>query len=88
MVEIANMRQWKCLTMTAMVKSSVQIEPFQVSKGSEICCILLFCNRPQTIKSVFNFFIDYKNLLEIRSCWICIRISKDMNIMISETSCI
>ncbi len=50
MVEIANMSQmlnvlWKCaLTMTAMVKSSAQIEPFQVSKGNEICFILFFCN--------------------------------------------
>ncbi len=45
MVEIVNMSQWKCaLTMTAMVKPSAQIEPLQVSKGSEICFILLFCN--------------------------------------------
>ncbi len=49
-VEIANMSQmlnvlWKCaLTMTAMVKSSAQIEPFYVSKGNKICFILLFCN--------------------------------------------
>lgn len=50
MVEIVNMRQmlnvlWKCaLTMTAMVKSSAQTEPFYVSKGNEICFILFFCN--------------------------------------------
>ncbi len=47
MVEIVNMSQildvlWKyTLTMTAMVKSSAQTEPFQVSKGKEICFILL-----------------------------------------------
>ncbi len=36
---------WKCaLTMKAMVKTSAQIEPFQVSKGNEICFILFFCN--------------------------------------------
>ncbi len=42
MVEIMNMRQWKCtLTMTAMVKSSAQIEPFQVSKRNMLYFILL-----------------------------------------------
>ncbi len=47
MVEIVNMSQWKCaLTMTAMVKTSAQSEPFQVSKGNEICFILFFCNCP------------------------------------------
>ncbi len=36
MVEIVNMIQWKCaLTMTAMVKPSAQIQPFQVSKGTK-----------------------------------------------------
>ncbi len=50
MVEIVNMSQkldvlWKCaLTMTAMVKSSAQTEPFQVSKGNKICFILFFSN--------------------------------------------
>ncbi len=45
MVEIVNMSQWKCaLMMTAMVNPSAQIEPFQVSKGNEICFILFFCN--------------------------------------------
>ncbi len=37
---------WKCLTMTAMVKPSSPIEPFQVSKSNEICFILFFCNCP------------------------------------------
>ncbi len=47
MVEIVNMSQWKCaLTMTAMVKSSAQIEPFQVTKGNEIRFILFLCNCP------------------------------------------
>ncbi len=46
-IEIVNMSQWKCaLMMTAMVKPSAQIEPFQVSKGNEIYFILFFCNRP------------------------------------------
>ncbi len=40
MLEIVNMSQWKCaLMMTAMVKTSAQIEPFRVSKGNEICFI-------------------------------------------------
>ncbi len=39
--------QWKCaLTMKAMVKTSAQIEPFQDSKGNEICFFLFFCNCP------------------------------------------
>ncbi len=39
MVEIAS----KCaLMMTAMVKPSAQIEPFQVSKGNEICFFFIF----------------------------------------------
>ncbi len=32
--------------LKTMVKSSAQIEPFQVSKGNEICFILFFCNFP------------------------------------------
>ncbi len=40
MVEIANMSQWKWLTMIVMVKTSAKIEPFQVSKGNEICFIV------------------------------------------------
>ncbi len=46
MVEIVNMSQGKYALMTAMVKPSAQIEPFQVSKGNEICFILFFCNGP------------------------------------------
>ncbi len=47
MLEIVNMSQWKCaLMMTAMVKTSAQIESFQVSKGNEICFIWFFCNCP------------------------------------------
>ncbi len=55
------MSQWKCLTMTAMVKSSAQIEPFQVSKGNEICFMLFFCNCPQNIKSFLYFFIAVRD---------------------------
>ncbi len=83
MVEIANMSQWKCaLMMTAMVEPSAQIEPFHVSKDNEICFILFFCNCPQHIKSVFFVLLQQ---LDFRSCWICIRVSKDTNIMIGET---
>ncbi len=46
MVEIVNMSQWKCWKMTAMVKSSAQIEPFKLSKWNEIYFILFFCNCP------------------------------------------
>ncbi len=42
---------------TAMVKSSAQIEPFQDSKGNEICFICFFCNCPQNIKSFFYLAI-------------------------------
>ncbi len=73
------------LTMTAMVKSSAQIEPFKVSKGNEICFIFLFCNCPQNIKSSFFIFILLLQQLDIRLRWICIRICKNTNIMISET---
>ncbi len=47
------MSQWKCaLTMTDLVKSSAQIEPFQVSKANKICFILFLSNCPQNIKSL------------------------------------
>ncbi len=78
MVEIVNMSQWNCaLTVTAMVKPSAKIEPFQFQKGNEICCILFFCNCPQNL-----FFL----LLQQRFAPAgYIRASKDTNIMIGET---
>ncbi len=54
--------QWKRLTMTAMVKSSAQIEPFRVSKGDEIC---LFYSFVIVLKISRFFFILLLQKLEI-----------------------
>ncbi len=83
MVEIVNMSQWKCaLIMTAMVKPYAQIEPFQVSKGKEICFIKK--NSVIVLKKKCLFFV----IAAVRDSPvldILIWVSKNTNIMIGET---
>ncbi len=86
MVEIVNMSQmlnvlWKCsLTMTAMVKSSAQIEPFTFQKVRKYA---LLYSSVIVLKISREFLLLQQ--LEIHPCWIYRSGSPEYVIMIGET---
>ncbi len=81
---MANKSQWKCaLKMTVIVNNLLKLNPSQFQK---VIKYALFSSYVIVLKiSRECFFFLLLQQLEIRPCYIYIRISKDTNIMISET---